>query len=58
MIPKRDCREYESVDWAYLNASDRTIANDGMGNCINSSNQIGKGITTKLPDDIENRTTP
>jgi hypothetical protein len=44
----------KTVDWAYLNAADRSIANDGTTNYIISSMQKGEGRTDELPDDFEN----
>ena len=47
----------KTVDLVYLNAADRTIANDGTSNYIISSMQMGKGSTDELSDDVKNRTT-
>jgi hypothetical protein len=42
---------------AYLNGADRTIANDGTGNHIRSSLQMGKGRIDELSVEVKNRTT-
>ncbi|MDP4226242.1 MAG: hypothetical protein Q8907_01395 [Bacteroidota bacterium] len=46
-----------TIDLAYLNGADRTIANDETSIYIISSVQMGKGRIDGLLDDVENRTT-
>lgn len=47
----------KTVDSVYLNAPDRTIANDGTSHYIISSMLMWKGSTNELSDHGENRTT-
>jgi hypothetical protein len=47
----------KTVDFAYMNAADRTITNDGTSDYIILSMQMEKGSIDKLSDNVENRTT-
>ena len=46
----------KTVDLGYLNATDRTITNDGASNYIISSAQMRKSSSNELKDFVENRT--
>ena len=47
----------KTIDLAYLNGADPTIANDGTRNFIISTMQMGKGNIDELSEEFENRTT-